>query len=99
MTQATRSADHKAAGLAGAVECYLQRGGQQACSMTDATEAIWGTSGRGNPNAVRLIEATAAMGYLNIQKVGKVRRIVSRTTKPIPEAAFTAEDRAWAMQY
>jgi hypothetical protein len=95
MTQA----DKKAAGLAGHVECYLLRNSQQHCSMTDATEAIWGTSGRGNPNAVRLIEAVAALGYLNIQKVGKVRRIVSRTAKLLSEEAFPAEDRKFAMHY
>lgn len=92
------SPEHKAAGYAGYVECYLQREGVSECSMTDATEAIWGTSGRGNPNAVRVIEATAMMGYLDIRKVGKRCRMVSRTSKPIPEAAFSAEDRAWALQ-
>jgi hypothetical protein len=92
------SADKKAAGLAGYVECYLQREGQTYCSMTDATEAIWGTSGRGNPNAVRLIEAVATLGFLKIQQVGKRRRLVSRTDKVIPEEAFTAEDRKWALE-
>ena len=91
-------ADKKAAGLAGYVECYLLRKACTECTMTDATEAIWGTSGRGNPNAVRLIEAVAMLGYLEIQKVGKVKRIVYRTDKAIPEEAFTAEDREWAMQ-
>ena len=91
-------AGKRAARFAGYVECYLQREGQTYCSMTDATEAIWGTSGRGNPNAVRLIEATAIMGYLKIQQVGKRRRLVSRTDKPIPEEAFTAEDRKWALE-
>jgi hypothetical protein len=91
-------ADKRAAGLAGYVECYLQRNARSQCTMTDATEAIWGTSGRGNPNAVRLIEATAMMGYLKIEKAGKVKRVVYRTAKPIPEEAFTAEDRKWALE-
>jgi hypothetical protein len=92
------AADKKAAGLAGHVECYLLRNARSSCTMTDATEAIWGTSGRGNPNAVKLIEAVATLGYLRIEKAGKVKRIVTRTAKPIPEEAFPAEDRAYAMR-
>lgn len=91
------TAHKKAAGLAGRVECYLLRNGLTHCTMTDSTEAIWGTSGRGNPNAVRLIEAVADIGYLEIRKIGKVKRIVRRTDKPIPEEAFTAQDRKYAM--
>ena len=92
------SETHKrAASLAGHVECFLERKGKTQCTMTDATEAIWGTSGRGNPNAVRLIEAAAFMGYLQIQKVGKRNRAVSRTIKVIPEEAFTARDKEIAM--
>lgn len=91
------SADKKAAGLAGYVECYLLRNARSECTMTDATEAIWGTSGRGNPNAVKLIEAVAVMGYLKIERRGKVKRIVYRTDKAIPEEAFPAEDRKYAM--
>lgn len=91
------TAHKKAAGLAGHVECYLLRLGLTHCTMTDSTEAIWGTSGRGNPNAVRLIEAIAAFGYLEIRKIGKVKRIVRRTDKIIPEEAFTEQDRKYAM--
>ncbi len=92
-------ADKKAAGLAGYVECDLAKRGVSEITMTDATQAIWGTSGRGNPNAVRLIEATAMLGYLAIRNVGKRKRLVSRTSKPIPEEAFTAEDRAFNMAH
>jgi hypothetical protein len=88
----------RAAKLAGHVECYLARRGLTQCSMTDATEAIWGTSGRGNPNAVKLIEAAYYLGYLRIQKIGARRRVVSRTDKVIPEEAFTAQDRKFAME-
>ena len=88
----------KAANLAGYVECFLARKGRTEITMTDATEAIWGTSGRGNPNAVRLIEATAALGFLRVRKHGKRTRLVSRTDKLIPEEAFSAEDRDWAMR-
>lgn len=98
MDDMERKAEHKAAGYAGYVECYLQRNAKSQCTMTDATEAIWGTSGRGNPNAVRIIEAVAMLGYLKIEKAGKVKRIVYRTDKPIPEEAFTAEDRKWALE-
>ena len=91
-------ADKKAASYAGYVECYLLRNARTECTMTDATEAIWGTSGRGSPNAVRVIEAVADWGYLKIEKRGKVKRIVYRTDKPIPESAFTAEDRKWALE-
>lgn len=90
-------AGRRAANLAGFVECFLERKGKIQCTMTDATEAIWGTSGRGNPNAVLLIETVASMGYLQIQKVGKRNRVVSRTAKVIPEEAFTARDREFAM--
>jgi hypothetical protein len=91
-------ADKKAASYAGYVECYLLRNARSECTMTDATEAIWGTSGRGSPNAVRVIEAVADWGYLRVEQRGKRKRIVYRTDKPIPEAAFSAEDRAWALE-
>lgn len=92
-------ATKKAANLAGHFECYLIRKkiGPE-ISMTDATEAIWGTSGRGNPNAVRLIEATAILGFLSIRKHGKRNRLVSRTLRPIPEEAFTAQDREYCLK-
>lgn len=90
-------ADKRAANFAGYVECYLERNGKTDCSMTDATGAIHGTSGRGNPTAVRLIEAVAEFGYLNITNTNRRNRRVSRTAKPIPLEAFSAEDRRWAM--
>ena len=43
-------------------------------TMTDATESIWGSSGRGNPRAVRIIETLAEYGYLKITG-GKRRRV------------------------
>jgi hypothetical protein len=88
----------RAAKIAGWVECYLQRNARTDCSMTDATEAIWGTSGRGNPNAVKQIEAAAYVGFLRITQQGRTRR-VCRTTAPIPEEAFPAADREWAMKF
>lgn len=97
-----QDAETKAANYAGYVECYINQGLTATAAitkeitMTDATEAIWGSSGRGNPNAVRVIEAVAMLGYLRIRKVGKRKRMVSRTDKPIPESAFSAEDRKFA---
>lgn len=82
------SANQRALGLSGYVRAFMERNGRSGgISMTDATEAIWGTSGRGNPNAVRLIEACAMLGYLRITRAGKVRRIVelTPTTGPVPE--------------
>jgi len=96
MEQTRRSADDRAADYAAYVQDFIQngylgrgmaQGGE--ITMTDATEAIWGTSGRGNPNAVRLIEATADMGYLRIRAAGKRKRMVSRTSKPIKPEIYT----------
>lgn len=80
-------ATERATDLSGYVRAYMEHHGVSSITMTDATEAIWGTSGRGNPNAVRLIEACAAFGYLRVRRVGKVRRRVELTaiSGPIPE--------------
>lgn len=48
-------------------------------SMTQATEHLWGTSGRGNPNCVKVIEACARLGMVEIKTVGKRSRMVRRT--------------------
>ena len=88
-----RTAEQKAAGFAAHIEEFIRsgRGGLRGklhgeITMTDATEAIWGTSGRGNLTAVQIIEATAVMGYLRIRQAGRRKRLVSRTDKPIPGA-------------
>lgn len=87
-TLLAQTAENKAAVHAAYVEQHLRELGRTSCSMTEATEAIWGTSGRGNPNAVRLLEAVAALGFLQITRVTKTRRAVSRTTKTIPAECF-----------
>ena len=48
-------------------------------SMTQATECLWGTSGRGNPNCVKVIEACARLGEVEIKVVGRRSRMVRRT--------------------
>lgn len=80
-------ATERATDLSGYVRAYMEHHGVSSITMTDATEAIWGTSGRGNPNAVRLIEACHTMGFLRVRRVGKVRRRVELTaiSGPIPE--------------
>lgn len=80
-------ATERATDLSGCVRAYMEHHGVSSITMTDATEAIWGTSGRGNPNAVRLIEACHTMGFLCVRRVGKVRRRVELTaiSGPIPE--------------
>lgn len=83
-----QTAENKAAVHAAYVEQFLRDLNKTECSMTDATEAIWGTSGRGNPNAVRTIEAVSVLGYLQLRKVTKTRRVVSRTLKTIPKECF-----------
>jgi hypothetical protein len=45
--------------------------GDKFISMTAATGSIWGTSGKGHPRAVRIIETLAEYGYLEIQGSGK----------------------------
>lgn len=88
MTKIVQTADEKAAQLAAHVEDYMTRTKRTSITMTDATEAIWGTSGRGNPNAVLKIEAVAHFGWLQIQKVGARKRIVTRTSRPLPKTAL-----------
>ncbi len=83
-----QTAEAKAATYAAYVEHFLRERSCQSCTMTDATQAIWGTSGRGNPTAVRIIEATAVLGFLEVKKVGKRKRLVRRTDKPIPPECF-----------
>lgn len=83
-----QKAENKAAVHAAYVEQFLREQSRTSCSMTDAAQAIWGTSGRGNPNAVRLIEAVATLGFLRITKITKTRRAVSRTDKVIPAECF-----------
>jgi hypothetical protein len=50
-------------------------------SMTDATELIFGTSGRGSPGAVKIIEELARRKQLTITTKGRNRR-VSLAAKP-----------------
>jgi hypothetical protein len=69
--------------------------GLTSITMTEATTAIWGTSGTGNPNAVRIIEATAAYGYLLITHRDKRARDVSVVQGTIPAEALSKEDRAY----
>lgn len=88
MSTMAKTAENKAAVHAAYVEQFLRDKNQLACSMTDATEAIWGTSGRGNPNAVRIIEAVAVLGFLTITQVTRTRRTVSRSNKSIPKECF-----------
>lgn len=80
-------ATERATDLSGYVRAYMEHHGVSSITMTDATEAIWGTSGRGNPNAVRLIEACAALGYLRVVRTGRARRTVhlTSTSGPVPE--------------
>lgn len=56
-------------------------GQQVGITMTDATEAIWGTSGRGSPNAVRHIEALADLGFVTIHYENKRTRRVLMTER------------------
>ena len=53
--------------------------GDKTVSMTDATQALWGESGRGHPRAVRIIETLGEYGYLSI--TGNKRRRVTFTEK------------------
>ena len=64
---------------------YLRRQGDaegRTVSMTEATELVWGSSGRGNPNAVRVVERLAAAGHATIRQVGKARRTVTFHLSP-----------------
>lgn len=47
-------------------------------TMTQATEHLWGASGRGSPGAVKLIEACATLGLVEIQHRGRRTRMVRR---------------------
>ncbi len=51
--------------------------GDRTVSMTDATEAIHGSSGRGSPRAVKIIETLGQFGYVTI--TGKRTRTVKLT--------------------
>lgn len=45
-------------------------------TMTQATEIMWGTSGRGSRKAVLRIEALGRMDVLEIRDAGKRNRVV-----------------------
>lgn len=81
-------ARQKAAQNAAHVDCYMRARKQDSITMTEATTAIWGTSGTGNPNAVRIIEACAAAGYLKITPHGKRARYISVVPGKIPAEAI-----------
>jgi len=89
----TNKGAQKAASTAAHVANYMEIRNKSYLTMTEATTAIWGTSGTGNPNAVRLIEATAAFGYLKIIPHGKRTRYVEVGSKPIPTEAMSQEDK------
>ena len=55
--------------------------GSRSLSMTAATETIYGTSGRGNPRAVRILETLASLRMLQID--GAKKRTVRITQKGI----------------
>lgn len=55
---------------------------EQGLTMTDATEAYYGSSGRGSPQAVRCIEKAAEHGVLKITAKGR-SRIVTLTSKGV----------------
>lgn len=57
---------------------------QEWVSMTQATEHLWGTSGRGNPNCVKVIEACARLGTVEIIRIGRHRRV--RRALGVPDA-------------
>lgn len=87
------AAKKQAAQMSTHVENYLRAHGKTQITMTEATTAIWGTSGTGNPNAKRIIEGCAAYGYLVITPHGKRTRYVERSTLPIPQEAMSDADR------
>jgi hypothetical protein len=88
-------AAQKAAEIAASVENYMAIRGKTQITMTEATTAIWGTSGTGNPNAVRRIEAAAYFGFLKIVPHGKRTRYVTVGNKPIPAEAMSEETKAF----
>jgi hypothetical protein len=65
--------------MEGLTQYLVEDLGERSVSMTAATEAIHGTSGRGNPRAVRQIECLAQYGYVTI--TGKHKRTVKLTAK------------------
>lgn len=87
------AAEDKAARLSGHIREDMEAQGVTSMTMTEATTAIWGTSGTGNPNAVRLIEAMGVMGYVRIYHVTKRNRRVELTPKgaacPLPSKEYT----------
>jgi hypothetical protein len=91
-------AAQRAASYAASVDVQLEVDGVREISMTRATTTIWGTSGTGNPTAVRIVEAVAGYGYLAIRRHGKRARFVSRTDKPIPPEAMSPKDRELTRQ-
>ncbi len=81
MTILTKKQEDKVKEL---LECLRDGGGRQIgvgdspesyVTMTNATECYWGTSGRGNPQAKRRIEAAATLGFVNIVRYGRSQRV------------------------
>ena len=56
------------------LEFLVEDCGSKSITMTDATESIWGSSGRGAPKAVRIIETLGEYGLVTITG-GKRRRV------------------------
>jgi hypothetical protein len=81
-----QTAEERCGILCEALQRYMDEERRAPITMTDATEAIWGTSGRGNPNAVLKIEAMATLGYVEITCIGKRRREVVLTDKGLHAA-------------
>lgn len=90
----TSKAHQQAARYAASLDVYFEAHGLTRITMTEATTAIFGTSGTGSASAKHIIENCAVFGYLIITRAGKVKRLVERSAKPIPEEAMSAEDRA-----
>lgn len=91
-----QSVAQKAASTAAHFLNDLEIRGKTYCTMTEATTAIWGTSGTGNPNAVRQIEIAAQLGYLKIVPKGKRTRYVEKGSKEVPADAMSQEDKDFA---
>lgn len=87
------AAKQQAAQYAVHVDNYLRAHGKTVITMTEATTAIFGTSGTGNPRAKLIIEGCAAYGYLVITAKGKRTRYVERSAKPIPQEAMSDAER------
>jgi hypothetical protein len=88
-----QSVAQKAASTAAHFLNDLELHSKTRCTMTEATTAIWGTSGTGNPNAVRQIEIAAQLGYLKIIPHGKRTRYVEKGPKEVPADAMSQEDK------